>query len=47
MMPVLSRADYNENNGDNYSFNQTIFNTVLAHYDGMNETSIPLAARAK
>jgi len=43
----LSRADYFENNGDNYSFNQTIFDTVLAYYDGMNETSIPVAAKAK
>lgn len=43
----LSRADYYETNGDNYSFNQTIFNTVLAFYEGMNETSIPVAAKAK
>jgi hypothetical protein len=43
----LSRADYYENNRDNFSFNQTIFNTVLAYYDGMNETSIPVAAKAK
>ncbi len=28
----LSQADYYENNGDNYSFNQTIFDTVLAYY---------------
>jgi hypothetical protein len=43
----LSRADYYEHNGDNYSFNQTIFNPVLASYEGMNETCIPVAAKAK
>jgi hypothetical protein len=43
----LSRADFYENNGDNYSFNQTIFDRALAYYDGMNVTSIPIAAKAK
>jgi len=43
----LSRADYNINNGDNYSFNQSIFDTVLKYYDGMNEASIPVASAAK
>ncbi|KAE9377062.1 Cloroperoxidase [Stipitochalara longipes BDJ] len=43
----LSRADYYGNNEDNYSFKETIFDTVLAYYDGMNETSIPVAAKAK
>ena len=43
----LSRGDYNINNGDNYSFNQTIFDTVLKYYDGMNETSIPVASAAR
>jgi hypothetical protein len=43
----LSRTDYYLDNGDNYSFNKTIFNEVLAFYNGMNETSIPVAAKAK
>ena len=43
----LSRADYNLNNGNNYSFNQSIFDTVLAYYDGQESTSIPVAAKAK
>jgi hypothetical protein len=43
----LSRADYNINNGDNYSFNQSIFDTMLKYYDDMNETSIPVASAAK
>jgi hypothetical protein len=43
----LSRADYYENNGNNYSFNQSIFDTVLAYYNGMENTSIPVAAAAK
>lgn len=43
----LSRADYYEDNGDNYSFNQSIFDTVLVYYEGMNDTSIPIAAKAK
>lgn len=41
----LSRADVST--GNNYSFNQTIWDTVLAYYDGMTETSIPVAAKAK
>jgi hypothetical protein len=43
----LSRGDFYINNGDNYDFNQTIFDTVLAYYNGMNETSIPVASKAK
>jgi hypothetical protein len=43
----LSRADYNLDNGDNYMFNQSIFDTVLVYYEGMNETSIPVASHAK
>lgn len=43
----LSRADYYLNRGDNYDFNQTIFDTVLAYYNGMASTSIPVAAKAK
>jgi hypothetical protein len=31
----LSRADYYLDNGDNYSFNETILNGVLAFYSGM------------
>lgn len=42
----LSRADFNEG-GDNTSFNQTIFNEVLAFYEGSDYTSIPVAAIAK
>lgn len=41
----LSRAD--ASTGDNYSFNKTIWGTVLAYYDGMPSTSIPVAAKAK
>lgn len=41
----LSRGD--ASTGNNYSFNQTIFNTVLDYYSGMNMTSIPVAAKAK
>ncbi|KAH0388881.1 Cloroperoxidase [Aureobasidium sp. EXF-12298] len=41
----LSRAD--ASTGNNYSFNQTIFDTVLAYYSGMDNTSIPVAAKAK
>ncbi|CZR52968.1 related to chloroperoxidase [Phialocephala subalpina] len=41
----LSRAD--ASTGNNYSFNQTIWDTVLAYYDGTTETSIPVAAKAK
>jgi len=43
----LSRADFYLNNGDNYSFNQSIFDTVLRYYDGMQNTSIPVAAKAR
>jgi hypothetical protein len=43
----LSHADYYEDNGDNYSFNQTTFDTVLAYYNGMKATSISVGARAK
>jgi hypothetical protein len=41
----LSRAD--TITGDNHSFNQTIWNTVLNYYTGMPTTSIPVAAKAK
>ncbi|KUJ18430.1 Cloroperoxidase, partial [Mollisia scopiformis] len=41
----LSRAD--ASTGNNYSFNQTIWDTVLAYYSGMTETSIPVAAKVK
>jgi hypothetical protein len=41
----LSRADKNLNSGDNYSFNQTDFDTVLAYYDGMENMSIPVARK--
>jgi hypothetical protein len=43
----LSWANYYLDNGDNYSFNQSIFNEVLAFYNGMTDTSIPVAAKAK
>ncbi|KAG4418243.1 hypothetical protein IFR04_008601 [Cadophora malorum] len=43
----LSRADFNLDNGDNWMFNQSIFDSVLAYYDGMMETSIPVASAAK
>jgi Peroxidase, family 2 len=43
----LNRVDYYENNGDTYSFNQKIFDTVLAYCEEMNETSVPVAAKAK
>ncbi|CAK4032758.1 related to chloroperoxidase [Lecanosticta acicola] len=33
--------------GNDYSFNQTIFNQVLSFYDGMANTSIPVASKAK
>ena len=33
--------------GNDYSFNQTIFNQVLSYYKGMPKTSIPVAAKAK
>lgn len=43
----LSRADFNLNNGDNWMFNQSIFDTVLKYYDGMTDATIPVAAAAK
>ena len=43
----LSRANYYLDNGDNYSFNETIFNEVLTFYNGMTNISIPVAAKAK
>lgn len=43
----LSRADYNLNKGDNYSFNQTIFDSVMQYYEGMENTSIAVASKAK
>jgi len=44
----LSREDYYVSaDHDNWRFNQTIFDQVLAFYDGMNKTSIPVAAKAK
>ncbi|KAA8566951.1 hypothetical protein EYC84_010047 [Monilinia fructicola] len=44
----LSRSDYfTSPNHDNYSFNQTIFNQVLAFYSSQTRTSIPIAAAAK
>ena len=43
----LSRADYNLNDGNSYSFNQSIFDIVLAYYDGMENTNILVAAEAK
>jgi hypothetical protein len=41
----LSRAS--ASTGNNYSFNSTIWDTVLAYYAGQNETSILSAAKAK
>ena len=41
----LSRAD--SSTGDNHSFNQTIFDTYMAFYDGVNETSLELAGKAR
>lgn len=41
----LSRANYALNNGDNRFLNQSIFNAVLKFYDGMDNTSIPVAAK--
>jgi len=43
----LSRADFYLDQGDNHSFNQSVFDTVLAYYNGMANTSIPVAAMAK
>lgn len=33
--------------GNDYSFNQTIFNQVLAYYEGMTEATIPVASKAR
>lgn len=33
--------------GDDHSFNQQVFNQVLAYYEGMEETSIPVASKAR
>jgi len=38
----LSRDD--ASTGNNYSFNSTVWDTVLAHYTGMSETSIPVGS---
>lgn len=43
----LSRADYYLDNGDNYSFNETIFDEVLSFYQGMAHTAISVATKAK
>jgi tRNA U34 5-carboxymethylaminomethyl modifying enzyme MnmG/GidA len=42
----LSREDYYVN-GNSFSFNQTVFDEVLKFYDGIDETSIPVASKAK
>lgn len=41
----LSRAD--ASTGNNYSFNQTIWDTVLAYYNGMANATIPVASKAR
>jgi len=41
----LSRAD--ASTGNNYSFNQTIWNTVLQYFGGQPNATIPPAAKAK
>lgn len=41
----LSRAD--ASTGNNYSFNQTIWNTVTAYFAGQQNATIPTAAKAK
>ncbi|RDW83076.1 hypothetical protein BP5796_04567 [Coleophoma crateriformis] len=41
----LSRADIST--GNNYSFNQTIWRSVLAYYQGLDNATIPVAAKAK
>lgn len=44
----LSRSDYYVSpTHDNYDFNASIFNQVLAFYQGLDETSIDVAAKAK
>lgn len=41
----LSRAD--ASTGNDYSFNQTIWDTVLAYYSGMTNATIPVASKAR
>jgi hypothetical protein len=41
----LSRAD--ASTGNDYSFNQTIWDTVLAYYSGMANATIPVASKAR
>lgn len=41
----LSRAD--ASTGNDYSFNKTIWDMLLAYYDGMANSSIPVAVKAK
>lgn len=41
----LSRDD--ASSGNNYSFNQTIFDAVLDYFKGMEDATIPVAAKAK
>jgi hypothetical protein len=41
----LSRAD--ASTGNDYSFNQTIWDTVLAYYTGMANATIPVASKAR
>ena len=41
----LSRAD--ASTGNNYSFNQTIWDTVLDYYTGMEDATIPVASKAR
>lgn len=43
----LSRADYYVDGGDNYGFDQIVFDEVLRFYEGMSETSIEAASKAK
>jgi hypothetical protein len=33
--------------GNDYAFDQGVFNQVLAYYEGMEETSIPVASKAR
>ena len=41
----LSRAD--ASTGDDHTFNQTLWDSVLAYYSGMNTTTIAAAAAAR
>jgi hypothetical protein len=44
----LSRADAGERpGGDNHSFNKTIFDGFMAHYAGMEHTTLEAAAKAR